>query len=285
MRSTPAPRPPSVLQPLAVVVACAAAIPWLGTLGTAPWARIDTADPWRWVTSTPAEDVVAALLRVAALALCWWLLGALLLAVGARLVGWRPALAAADRLSPALVRRVADRLTGGMLLVSSVLGSPAAALASPGGTTVPTGASAFVPPGAVPPSARQSAPGGSGDHQGGDSLPPGLSVPVADPPPAVAPPADGPTSSHRPGPRPARGEARRVRVRPGDHLWSIALAELARRRGAPAGDLATVDVAAYWASVVEHNRTRLRSGDPDVVLPGETILLPPEDQSDATGSS
>lgn len=284
MRSTSAPRPPSSLRPLAVVVGCAAAIPWLRSLGTAPWARIDTAAPLRWLTATPAEDVVAALLRIAALALCWWLVGALLLAVCTRLVGWRPALAVADRLSPAVVRRVADRLTGAMLLVSSVLGTPAAALASPGSTDVPTGTAAFVPPGTVPPTASPVDAEAEGD-QGGDRLPPALSVPVTGPPPDVAPPVGDPGSAQRRTARPAVGEAGRVRVRPGDHLWSIALAELVRRRGTGADDLATADVAAYWAAVVEHNRDRLRSGDPDVVLPGETILLPAEGQSDTTGSS
>jgi nucleoid-associated protein YgaU len=36
-------------------------------------------------------------------------------------------------------------------------------------------------------------------------------------------------------------------------------------------------VAAYWAKVKEANRHRLASGDPDLIEPGEIIVLPPVD--------
>jgi nucleoid-associated protein YgaU len=41
------------------------------------------------------------------------------------------------------------------------------------------------------------------------------------------------------------------------------------------GRPATVDeVVAYWRSVIEANRERLQSGDPDLIYPGEVVLLP-----------
>jgi hypothetical protein len=45
-----------------------------------------------------------------------------------------------------------------------------------------------------------------------------------------------------------------------------------RRR---AGDLSEREIARYWLDVVDANRASLRSGDPDVIFPGETIKLPP----------
>lgn len=62
-----------------------------------------------------------------------------------------------------------------------------------------------------------------------------------------------------------------VVVEPGDHLWKISEAELARRLGRSAG---AGEVAPYWRSVIAANRGSLRSGDPDLIYPGELITLP-----------
>jgi nucleoid-associated protein YgaU len=62
-----------------------------------------------------------------------------------------------------------------------------------------------------------------------------------------------------------------VVVTSGDHLWKISQSHLDRVLGRPA----TVDeVVAYWRSVIEANRERLQSGDPDLIYPGEVVLLP-----------
>lgn len=85
-------------------------------------------------------------------------------------------------------------------------------------------------------------------------LPPGLRVAATTHPP----PAVGPT----------------VTVVAGDHLWGIAERVLARARATSPDALAPHDVAAYWAATIAANRARLRSGDPDLVFPGEVIQLP-----------
>lgn len=62
------------------------------------------------------------------------------------------------------------------------------------------------------------------------------------------------------------------RVRPGDHLWSIAgehLGIVLDRR--PTGDEHT----RYWFKVIETARPMIRSGDPDLIYPDEEIPLPP----------
>ena len=56
-------------------------------------------------------------------------------------------------------------------------------------------------------------------------------------------------------------------VEKGDHLWKIAARRL--------GDGSTNDeIAPYWREVVEINTPLLRSGDPDLIYPGEVVELP-----------
>ena len=63
-----------------------------------------------------------------------------------------------------------------------------------------------------------------------------------------------------------------VVVEPGDHLWKISEDHLAAVLGRTAED---GEVDPYWRSVIEANRDRLLSGDPDLIFPGETVALPP----------
>jgi hypothetical protein len=61
--------------------------------------------------------------------------------------------------------------------------------------------------------------------------------------------------------------SRRYTVRPGDNLWSISRAAL----GGTAGD---AEVAPYWHALIAANRSGLRSGDPNLIYPGEVLGLP-----------
>jgi hypothetical protein len=67
----------------------------------------------------------------------------------------------------------------------------------------------------------------------------------------------------------------RVVAGAGDSLWEIAALAVARARGLPRPSLADADVAAYWVVVCDANRDQLASGDVDLLLPGETVVLPP----------
>jgi uncharacterized membrane protein YgcG len=74
------------------------------------------------------------------------------------------------------------------------------------------------------------------------------------------------------------GEAEQAhRVVGGDNLWKIAREHLLRERSGGSGEPTNREVAAYWVKVVEANRDRLHSGDPDLIYPGERITLPPVD--------
>jgi hypothetical protein len=62
----------------------------------------------------------------------------------------------------------------------------------------------------------------------------------------------------------------------GDSLWTIARDHLAAA-GKGSGEPSNRQVAEYWAKVKAANRHRLASGDPDLIEPGERIVLPPVD--------
>lgn len=245
MRRRPAPATSARLRATVILTACLAATHYLRGLGHEPWARIGVDQPLLWLTGTPAEDVVAALLRVAALAACWWVLATFLALSLVHAVGWRPAIRVVDRLAPGFVRGLARQLTGGALLAASLLGPASPAVATGTGPDPAAPVDRFAPPGAT-------------THQ-----PAGIATSPSPEPPRPAP--------ERPA---APSGERRVRVEPGDHLWGIARTEVARRRGVRPQGVAGDDVAAYWRRVVEANVARLRSGDADLLFPGEDVILP-----------
>jgi len=60
-------------------------------------------------------------------------------------------------------------------------------------------------------------------------------------------------------------------VRPGDHLWKIAGQHLSIVLDRPP---TRDEHARYWAELIEVARRVIRSGDPDLIYPGEEIPLP-----------
>jgi hypothetical protein len=84
--------------------------------------------------------------------------------------------------------------------------------------------------------------------------------------------AKPPTISVPAGPPP--GPAAHIAVG-GDDLWSIAAAHLAQLTNRAIVSLPEGEVASYWQQVCDANRARLRSGDLNLIYPGEEIQLPP----------
>jgi nucleoid-associated protein YgaU len=70
----------------------------------------------------------------------------------------------------------------------------------------------------------------------------------------------------------AEGGFAQITVARGDHLWSISEGHLTDAVGDTPTD---AEIARYWRRVIDANRDRLRSGDPDLIYPGETVRLPP----------
>jgi Tfp pilus assembly protein FimV len=108
-------------------------------------------------------------------------------------------------------------------------------------------------------------------------------VPAPEPPPTTAP-LRTPTAQPPvvplvppapPAPLPTPTSGATHTVTPGEHLWSIAAGQVATATGRPPADLAPADVAPYWLRVVEINRPRLDSRNPNLVYPGEVVELPP----------
>lgn len=57
----------------------------------------------------------------------------------------------------------------------------------------------------------------------------------------------------------------------GDHLWKISKRHLEGRwHRAPSNS----EVGPYWRDVIDENLAHLKSGDPDLIYPGEVIELP-----------
>lgn len=60
-------------------------------------------------------------------------------------------------------------------------------------------------------------------------------------------------------------------VAKGDHLWKISASHL---RDVMGRDPANTEIGPYWRRVILENTSRLRSGDPDLIYPGEVVILP-----------
>lgn len=60
-------------------------------------------------------------------------------------------------------------------------------------------------------------------------------------------------------------------VQPGDNLWSIAKSHLEQTEPNPTN----AQIAPYWNELVQLARDSLRSGNPNLIYPGESIQMPP----------
>jgi len=91
-------------------------------------------------------------------------------------------------------------------------------------------------------------------------------------PPNESAQANAETPVALPSPQDNRGDRTYV-IQPGDHLWSIAEAELRRRN--PDVHLSTREISRYWKKLCTLNRANLR--DPknlDLIYPGDSVVLP-----------
>lgn len=53
-------------------------------------------------------------------------------------------------------------------------------------------------------------------------------------------------------------------------MWVIARRHLAKDGAAPTN----AEVDAYWRKLIEANRDTIRSGDPNLIYPGEILAMP-----------
>lgn len=258
---------------VAAIVLPIAAIVALHRLGSVEWLRIDFGDLEGWTRRSRPEDAFAAVLRYVALAGAYWLAATSLLYLLARLSGAARLIDATAVLTLPAVRRVTDRLVVGTLAVSSLAG-PAIGLSGPwsgGTTTVDPIASRLQADDAERPDIVIDLGAIEQENQSTPGLRP---VPPLRPVPSVEGPAHGENPASERPPETisiTAGTQLEVIVTEGDHLWSLAERRVSDVLGRPAADH---EVAPYWREVVSSN-PEIRSGDPDVIYPGEVIVLPP----------
>lgn len=236
--------------------------------GEAAGVSVRWSDLGGWLAETRTEDALVALARTLALGLAWWLLASTLLCLAANLVGLPSLLRKIAWLTVPGVRRLVDGLVAGSVVAGTSLGTAAPAVAE-----FPPAAPehVYVPRPAGDGSAYVPTPAGDIAPKTPASVP---APPATEKPPVVAAPAapaapDAPRTSHR--------------VEPGEHLWGIAHAHLAAASGRPAADLRAADlraadIAPYWRRLIDANANGLRSGDPDLIHPGEELVLPEIDE-------
>jgi nucleoid-associated protein YgaU len=155
--------------------------------------------------------------------------------------GWTPAPPAGPPLPP-------DRRPG-----------PAPDSVVSGGTLAPAPLLPALPLPAIPPSPSEAAvmpPKATAGDQGQES-------PEASGPPGAPLPAGAARAGT------AAPEAAVWVVRPGDSFWRIAAVQVPDGR----------DPVRYWVDLVRANRMTIRSGDPDLIHPGETVTLLPEEDA------
>lgn len=233
----------------ALLLTATAAAVALYSLGSLPYLQVPWNDLQGWIHRAPLEEVIPALVRLPAMLAAVWLAASSLLYLLARLGHVASATTVMRCTTPPAVRRLADRMVAGSLLLSTLAAPISAAARS-----------------ASPPAAPAA------EVVAGDYLP---ALPASEKAPVVGrpletlvtpPPADVASLT---APRASRLE---VVIAPGDNLWQLAERRLGETsHPAPS----SAEIAAYWRRVVEENRRRIRSGDPDLIYPGEVVVLPP----------
>jgi hypothetical protein len=235
---------------------------WLGFLGAsiAGLHRIGDWFPMDLILQPGGlmEPALAAGLRLTGLLVAYWLAGSTTLYLIGRAARVPAAIRSVRWATIGPVRHLIDRTLSGALVATIALPVSVGAMTDPGYVPVPAGDHA---PSAPVVAAEEDVPDPRSDAPGTSSLPP---PPVTPPLPTES----GTTNPPAPG---VAGVAGEIVVRPGDHMWSLAAERLASVRGRNVSDSET---ALYWLELIAVNLSRIRSGDPDLIFPGETLILP-----------
>lgn len=252
-------REPHLAALAALLSAEAAAVHLLHRLGNLDGLGVGWSDLPGWIRNAPPEDALLATLRLVALVGAWWLLCSTVLYTAARLVHRPAAARAIGWAALPFARRIVDGALAVSITASAMVGVGAArtGAAPPPSTTSP--------PVVISLDHRDHVSTQSTTARDGREL---TSIPAPLPRPAPSVPA--PPASPQP-PLPARQHT----VTPGDNLWTIATVHLATVNQRDPGTLGDTEIASYWSRVVDENRGRLQSGDPNLIFPGEVVELPP----------
>lgn len=211
----------------------------LHRLGRLSWLRLPDSDLTGWLAANPPIETIAALIRPMALIAALWLLATTVLYGAVRASG-RPIAGALSRLTlPTAKRAIDGALVFGVSTLIAAGPSPALAVATPLPHLLPDAASEET---------AESASAVALERLGwpvSREIATVLDHGAPDPPGMYT-------------------------VVKGDNLWSIAAGHLETERETTS----KADIARYWRRVIAANKEHLRSGDPNLIFPGETIELP-----------
>lgn len=108
--------------------------------------------------------------------------------------------------------------------------------------------------------------------QGPSTTSPGTSSPRATGPTTTRPSTPTTEVPGAPGaPQVAGEQVEQYTVVPGDNFWVIAERHLETQLGRQAS---LDEIRTYWLKVIDANRSVIRSGDPNLIFPGEVFTLP-----------
>jgi hypothetical protein len=221
----------------------------------------------------PLEPTFAAVLRLIGLGVGYWLAASTILYLIGRAGKLPTAVRAVGWATIAPVRRLIDGIVAGALVVTVGLPAHAGTMTEPGYVPIPAGDQMS----ADPAMAENPIIPGTGDWPLTPETEPseGRRRAGQRPLPPIANPGMATPGTADPGstvlPAPASFEATEIVVRPGDHMWALAEQRLSAVRGRVVSDS---EIAPYWLQVVAINLSSIRSGDPDLIFPGEVLALP-----------
>jgi hypothetical protein len=241
----------------------------LHALGRVPGFAVDWQRPLVWMSTSAPTDLIGAAFRYTGLAVGYWVLVTtalyyvFALAQADHRRGW-----VALFTLPA-IRRLVDRTVAASLALS-VLATPVASLGAETTTPMPPPVVFATAPDGIP--VPHVSPPATGQPEAA-AEDPEPATPSVNNDPAVDPVQRG-VDIHPWGDAaaPTRSETETTHeVEPGDNLWTIATSHLRTVLGDnPTGN----QIGEYWRKVIAANRDTLRSGDPNLIYPGELILLP-----------
>jgi hypothetical protein len=227
----------------------------LHQLGGVPGLNVEWSDPVGWVETAPAEDVIGALLRHVGLVIGYWVLATTAVYMATGLRGRRPRWV--RLITVPVVRRAVDRALAAGLAVTIITAPAGPVLATESPAPIVYEASSDGIP--VP------------HVQHGDSS--ATSEPIAPRPATEQIPSSVPIPIMVPlataNNEPAADNQHAVVA--GENLWAIAEAHLTKTLERTP-ELA--EVTRYWRQVIEANLGTIRSGDPNLIYPGEVVTLP-----------
>lgn len=263
--------------PLAVWFGClsgaVALLLWLGDGRLATPAVTSPAAWWSWANTDDPLTVTMGALRVLALGLAWYLTGVTSISVVARALRAARLVRIADALSFGPVRTLAQQAVGVSLAAGVLVTSFPVEPAAPRDASVDV--AVMIPVEAGTPGAAAAVPAVLALREPAPVPVPAPAGPSAQPQqPAVS--QQAPSSAELVAPsevaEASADTPRERQVRPGEHFWSIAEAEVADHLGRPGSEDEVLD---HWEDLVAANADRLQvRGNPDLLLPGQRILLP-----------